>query len=212
MCLSLNHLACTKALVILGAAGAIFGSPAASSAAIVTYTNLAAWQSALGSPVHTFDFESDIVNFPGYPTPFTNIDQWVISTIGSPITIQLIPNGIVNNSQELHFRDFGSQVRFTPPASVTPMYAFGFDYALGFEAWELQVPGASTIALPNNTVGFIGVISTTPLPDFIVTSPSNVQGGISIDNLRVPVPGPGSAALIGLGGLVAARRRRRVCR
>lgn len=210
MGLSLKKLMRSKSAMVLGAAALAFTAAAPASAAITTYTNRAAWLSAVNSPVFITDYENELISFAGHTTPWTNLDSWTHTTIGSAVTIQVLPSGQVNSSQEIHFRDFGSQVRFTPPSFRTPLYAFGFDYGSAIEQWEVTVPGGGSypLAFPFQT-GFFGVISTTPIPDFVLTSPSNVQGGISIDDLTVPVPTPGSAALVGMAGIMTARRRRR---
>lgn len=166
------------------------------------YTSRSAWLSALSQPVFCEDFESDTIG--NYPTPFSSSGGWTVSSLTTPLTIQVLGFGQVNGTQELHFRDFGAGVLFTPPGGAVG--AVGFDYGTAIETWNFTVDFQTSV-LPPQTAGFIGYIGT-PFNDFVLTSPSPAQGGISVDDLCIPVPGPGPAAVLALAGLMLAPRRR----
>lgn len=190
-----------KARSVLAVA-ALMSSLAPLASAGTFYSSRSAWLSALGQPVFCEDFESDTVG--NYTTPYFTSGGWAVSSVSSPLTIQVIGGGLVNGTQELHFRDFGAGVRFTPPGGAVG--AVGFDFDTAIEAWDFKVDGVMTV-LPASTTGFIGYIGG-PFSDFVLTSSSPVQGGISVDDLCIPVPAPGPAAILAVAGITAARRRR----
>jgi hypothetical protein len=162
-------LVLAAAVIALGTTGAL--------AQVTIYSNLASWQAAAGN-YNTDNLQAEALGL--HPTPYTTVGNWFINTIGPSVNIQVIDNGLVNGSREFHFRDFGSHVRFTAPNA--PYSAMGLSYRTSSESWQFII-GDVIATLPNNTNGFIGFTSNPPRADFILTSPSSSQGGISIDNL-----------------------------
>jgi len=66
--------------------------------------------------------------------------------------------------------------------------------------------GAGTLGFDVDTSTFVNFTGLSGLSS--ATSPANVDGSLTVKYNFTAVPTPASAALIGLGGLVAARRRR----
>lgn len=160
---------------------------APATAQIQVFTDQAQWQSAAGL-FNTDGLQSEVLG--NHPTPYNTVGGWNINTLAGGITIQVFDNGSVDGSRELHFRDFGAQVRFTGPNG--PYGAMGLNYRTSNEAWQLKLDGNIVATLPGNTNGFIGFTSNPPRQNFVLTSPSNVQGGISVDNIAVGVRNYGS--------------------
>jgi hypothetical protein len=170
----MNPQRCIFAALILTL---VLALPAA--ATLTVYTNRNAWAAAIGGSVLTDDFSGDPVDSSN--TPFTTSKGVVFTALsGNPITIQILGDGLVNGSRELHFRDFGAGVRVTLPNNGR---GFGFDYDTAVEPWTVQV-GDHTTILPANTNGFVGYVDdASPINSFTLKGATGVQGGISLDNL-----------------------------
>lgn len=105
-------------------------------------------------------------------------------------------------------------------AGVTPVaWQLVLDgFATGGPRTYALMPGFSSdtlVAIPSGSRTFWGVIAdeaftsaTLVKPDFAAPAGFAGSDGFSIDDFTVAIPAPGPAALIGLGGLLAARRRR----
>jgi hypothetical protein len=145
------------------------------------YTDRAAWQNALGTSYLTDDFESETAG--AYTLPFTTSSGILFESVLGPISaFQILVPGVINGTQEVHVRDFSAQMRTSFPGGQ-PVSGFGFDWRTAVEDWDLQV-GGSTVTLPHNSTGFLGVVDDTrSTVSFILTSSSFAQGGISVDNL-----------------------------
>jgi hypothetical protein len=108
---------------VLVLAGTLAVALASSSQAIPTvYTSRAQWLAAATGPRTCTNFENDAINFPGHTTPWTSADGFPMTHCNSPVTIQVINNGIINGSQEIHFRAFppNQGVRFSSPGRRWP--------------------------------------------------------------------------------------------
>src|ERR1043165_1965334 len=157
-------------------------------AAVTVYTNRGLWEASLN--VLTEDFQNDAVG--NHQTPFTTASGTLITSVSGPgIPIEVFDQGLVNGSREIHFRDFGTGVKFQ--LSLVGTVAFGFDYYAsdGPGSHSPQLPwlltaGGVTTPLVANLSSFIGYIDTQgTLPSFTLTGPSGAQGGLSMDNLSV---------------------------
>lgn len=150
------------------------------SAQYTVYTDRGAWEAELLS-VSVEDLESDPGDFTG-PTPYLTAAGW-LATANPPLTVQILTNGWINGSQQMHFRSFGTMMNFSFPGGISTM-AFGFDFDTANEDWELHVGGGLVASLAANTTGFVGVISDSPpIFSFDVVSFAHAQGGLSVDNL-----------------------------
>jgi hypothetical protein len=164
-------------------AALVFALLAASpgTATLTVYTDRTAWVARLSGNVVTND------DFGGDPTgdnstPFTTATGVVFTAPeGSPISIQVLEDGLVNGSPELHFRDFAAGVSVTLPNNGR---GFGFDYATAIEPWTVQVGDHATI-LSSNSSGFVGYVDDArdPINSFTLEGATGAQGGISLDNL-----------------------------
>jgi len=167
-------------------------APRPAAAALTIYTSRAAWESAV-SAHYVEDLESEPANFTG-PTPYTTAQGWDFTSIGSTVTIQFFEPGIVNSTQTMHFRTnnpVGQMLQVAPPAGTTSL-GYGFDYDTAGESWDLRVGGVVVATMPGSTNGFLGFLDTSPVADFVLSSPSAVQGGLDIDNFSgegiIPAP------------------------
>lgn len=150
--------------------------------ALDTYTDRSTWTADTKGLVSVEDCESETVGQSG--TPYITNAGFNIDAIQMGITVGVQDNGLVNNSREFHLNvsDMANRIFFSFPAIIDQI-AFGFDWVTGNAAWELKVAG-QTIALPDNSSGFVGVVDTDgTLGGFELTSAVLVQDGISIDDL-----------------------------
>jgi hypothetical protein len=163
---------------------------ASANATVTVYTNRTAWEANLTLPVVTEDFEAEVQG--NHPTPFTTTTTGTVITTSDPnVVFQIFNGGIVNGTQELHFRDFTAGVKFlfSPVGKV----GFGFDYYAsdgpGAHSdnlpWILTAGGVATPLVPD-LISFVGYIDDTgSLKEFTLTGPTGPQGGVSLDNLSV---------------------------
>jgi hypothetical protein len=184
----------------------------AAFAAIVTFTSNTLWSSfsvGQGKTVATENFNSyDGFYAAGAVSGTAGGIQWTasapsglyaasgfMSTILSPVTLTfaLSPSvqGVAGNF-------FGTDDSFgIVPAIVGVQLADGSSY-IGYAA---------------SAADFVGFYSTGAAISSISVSASNVSGTnnifATVDNLYFAVPAPGALALIGVAGLVGARRARR---
>jgi hypothetical protein len=93
---------------------------------------------------------------------------------------------------------------------------FGTDDSFGIVPAIVGVQladGSSYIGYAASAADFVGFYSTGAAISSISVSASNVSGTnnifATVDNLYFAVPAPGALALIGVAGLVGARRARR---
>ncbi len=176
----------TPMLLICGAilAGSLLPASVA-DAAIVTYTNRAAWQAAVAANTTCEDFESEpIAPFGLVPTPYTTNAGVLFDTLTTSVTLQYLDPGLVNSTGELHWRDFQAGVRIRFP---DPVCAFGFDYDAGPGPGDLTTVTAGGVptVLPVGSSGFLGYVEDTgaPIPFVDFVGSPGAQGGISIDDL-----------------------------
>lgn len=161
---------------------------------------------------------------PGSINDFTTVDRNAISLVnrngtnGLPFTnnrvqhvITIFSGGIflyrVENSGALTFLNGGSGTG----TSVNQFRELAVPYAnLGITA--LGTPIDFTVQLINGTQGFNAQFaSNETLPASILNASSNPgtnTNSVRVDTFNRFIPTPGAAALLGLGGLMAARRRR----
>lgn len=186
------------------------------SAALTEFTSRAAWLAAVG-PVLTEDFELNTGGFTPVLTPFVTAKGFALTGINNQITMQILPVGqltvLDNGTQFLHFRDFTGGLRMALPFNSS---AFGFDYGASESGWALSAANGVSFAFPSgpNSQGFIGYIETggTPFQSFTMIGPAGAQGGLSIDNISVPVPEPATVVTFSVGLIallsIAGRQRK----
>lgn len=102
-------------------------------------------------------------------------------------------------------------------ANVTPVaWEIVLDgFASGGPRTYSLMPGflsTTLLAIPSGSRTFWGVITDETFTSATLVKPAFPNGtggeGFAIDDFTVAIPAPGPAALLGLGGLIAARRRR----
>ncbi|MDX1996822.1 MAG: hypothetical protein SF066_03805 [Thermoanaerobaculia bacterium] len=168
----------TAMLVSLSA----FSVPNSLWATVTTFTDRAAWQSALQG-VSTESFEAELVG--DYSTPFSTTQGTQAQTVsGAAGTIQVVSGGLTNGTRELRFREFGPGMLFMLSAYTR---AVAFDYTTSGENWRVEVAGG-VATLQANSTGFIGFIDDSSLlRSFKLSSSSLIQGGVSLDDLSLEV-------------------------
>ncbi|MCA9304517.1 MAG: hypothetical protein KC996_10380 [Phycisphaerales bacterium] len=113
--------------------------------------------------------------------------------------------GIFNIAQESSYQGTGS----SGPSPIGTMWAFGTtaDYdTLSYTTWA-SLHQASPPSLVNQAV-VVYLEDDDIYIDLMFTSWSTGGGGGGFSYVRSNVPTPASGALLGLGGLIATRRRR----
>jgi MYXO-CTERM domain-containing protein len=170
------------------------------SSSVTTYTNKAAWESAVGS-FTTLDFTGGQHGYPFPPDTYAHLGitfagQQMMYWHGGP---GLFPNdewGIVANNHTL-WAYFD-----------TPQHAIAADFpgVLGFQLWR---DGQLISTNPFFLAPFAGLISKQPFDAVFLyrAVPSDL---VAIDDLHfASLPAPGALALFGLAALLGTRRRRR---
>lgn len=192
----LTTLAASAGAAITGTTGQTLQLGPPASAAFGTFTGGVAW---------VWD-EQQGVNVGGLPVNLsTNPSSSTLPTFGAV-------NGLVD-SHFLHYNDFvvpvSGTVTFNNPIIGVaydnnfidvsdPVGAFGTAYPTG-DIWRginSIAPGASIVSINGNTLTFHLEV---------------IPGAADFDQIRIftrPIPAPGTIALLGAGGLLAARRRR----
>jgi hypothetical protein len=146
------------------------------------------WQENIKDIILTEDFESESAGYQVYTTPFETNGGILMQGINAPIEFQILDGDLFPDSKAPHFRDFGKMMSFSFP-DRRPVSALAFDYYYsGPDVWELHIEDSVIVLAP--VVGpdfesqFIGIfIPEGSVSSFILTSPSQTQGGISVDNI-----------------------------
>ena len=205
------------------AAGVVAGLVTAASAQFTVYTDRTAWEAAVGGAITTETFNS--------VTPFMFADGQTLDTGLLQVTRDGSPNGGDGALEIAPGSDFGNIDATTFLAGETgadphervdfafnggAVYAFGADFNSPFsgDGIGVEIDGQLFLLdyIPGFDTGFFGVVSTGSFTSAsIVGNPDTItfQELWSADNVSyAAIPTPASATLLGLGGLVAARRRR----
>lgn len=144
------------------------------------YWKRALWESAVGSGVLTEDFESDTADYGELSFPYLTGHGFLLDC--GECSAQILRDETqLPTGNLLHFRSWGSGLRFAFPDNTT-VSAFGFDYRPS-ENWLLIIDQVK-ISLPAGRAGFVGIVFSGDGPaKFVLTSLVSAQGGLSVDNL-----------------------------
>ncbi len=183
-----------------------------STAAIQSYTNQGAWQSAAGPTiVETFD-SSPVAPFPGAPgagaIPSQAFNGFSVSGSYNGDYVGIASGGSlssINGTKSLTWVQHPGTPGWGGPAGnggIGPLVTLTFDspiLSLGFlwedtdgsDSYTLEVPGQSAFTNPpfvtsGSGVGFFGIVSDTPFTtvNFRSTRQGGVVGSFSIDNVQ----------------------------
>ncbi len=209
-----------KSFISVAALATVTGTLALSSAAhasITQYSTRATFNAASGATViQSFNSFTPTVNaFNGHSFDFGDFSA--IDGVNSSAGGSIVSPGVVNGSVEiLGVVGIGrGELTFTFDFPIT---------ALGFDADNLADQRFDTLIFDNaagdtvvvfdavDQVRFWGFISDTPFTTFTIRQTGFSAGGSNSDGFTIDdvtyTPTPGAAALLGLGGLMASRRRR----
>jgi hypothetical protein len=146
---------------------------------------------------------------PGNWTLNANGGDGSVNTAGAPASIALIGN---NNGTGPIDTDY------TIAAAAAGIWSFNWNYSSPdsgtYDSAYYLLNGVPTFLAFNNSQGSGNVsvpVGAGNIIGFRVSSFDGVFGAgtLTISNFSAPIPAPGSLALLGLGGLIGARRRRR---
>ena len=175
----------------------------------------------LGSPL-TVVIGASTSTPAGLFTNSPNLDTYVLNPTSGRLLLS--PGGPVlgsgvdidRDSMELDFATpvfsaaFDLAYQSADGDSFVGMYAYAADNTLIYANNFVDSPTAAGFA---GATGFYGFVSAqTPIARIVIMDEdddlSNPDANIGLDTVRVNVPGPGAAALLGLAGVMAGRRRR----
>ena len=204
----------SHALLTIGACAASAMLASSASAAIGTYSQFSLWGQdvvASGSSVGTETFNS----YDGfYPSPLTGSVggiNWSATATGG----LFCSNGYFSTNNPV-----AATFTFAPGVMSVGANIFGTDSSFNIVAARITVTladGSSYIASTSVPTDFVGFISNGAAISSLTMNAVSAPGGpintyVTADNMYFGVvgvvPAPGAAALIGLAGLVASRRRR----
>ena len=195
-----------KSLMVLAATAAAVAAPA--TLAQSAFTDFAAWEAAAGPSVQD-DFSSyGAVSLALGENSFFN---------GYSITLAGTGTGgaAINGATNFVFT-LGAELQSITFNFDEPVNGFGADWLNSFVSNGLTVtingtPFNVEDFVPGANFDFLGFAGGAPFTDasVTVTNPGGSTEFAAISSLYYSVvPAPASAALLGLGGLAAARRRR----
>ena len=199
----------SHALLTIGACAASAMLASVASAAIGTYSNFTDWQQdvvALGSSVGTETFNS----YNGfYANPLTG-------SVGGINWSATATGGLFCDGSKGYFstnNPVAATFTFTPGVMSVGANIFGTDSNFNIVAARITVTladGSSYIASTSGPSDFVGFISNgAAISSLTMNAVGSGNVYVTADNMYFGVvPAPGAAALIGLAGLVASRRRR----
>jgi hypothetical protein len=169
------------------------------------------WEDAIGENAFTEDFENDRSDYGELNFPYLTGNGFLLNGDSSAQIFN--DNSLLSSGNLIHFRDWGSGLRFSFPNNSVAS-AFSFDYKAS-ETWQLAF-NDSIITIPKGTNRFIGVVIHNFFPsDFLLSSFESVQGGLSVDNISyipianvtaVPSPTSGNVTITAAGGNINIRR------
>ncbi|MEL6499415.1 MAG: hypothetical protein AAGJ54_10895 [Planctomycetota bacterium] len=186
------------------AAGAVASTAAAQSA----FTDFAAWEAAAGNPAVTDDFSS-------YGEVTLNLGSNDFN--GFSIVLDGTGTGgtAINSATNLVFT-LGDELQSITFEFDQPITGFGGTWLNSFvsNGLTVEVNGIDfnvedSVGAPNfDFIGWAGGGEFNS-PTITVTNPTGATEFAALSSISwAPIPAPASAALLGLGGLAAARRRR----
>ena len=200
----------SHALLTIGACAASAMLASSASAAIATYSQFSLWGQdvvASGSSVGTETFNS----YDGfYPSPLTG-------SVGGINWSATATGGIFCSTGYFSTNNpVAATFTFAPGVMSVGANIFGTDSSFNIVAARITVTladGSSYIASTSVSTDFVGFISNgAAISSLTMNAVGSGNVYVTADNMYFGVvgvvPAPGAAALIGLAGLVASRRRR----
>ncbi|MEM1071403.1 MAG: hypothetical protein AAGH71_01085 [Planctomycetota bacterium] len=201
---------------------AIAAHAGVASAQLTIFTDRSAWEAAVGGGIFTEDFNA--------LAPQTVAEGATLDTG----LIQITRDGAVNPDGDLAievgaaFGNIDATTFISGETGETPhevvdiafggqsIFAFGADWFSPFSGDGIALDVGGEIILLDSIagfdIGFVGFVSASASFSEISIvgnpAPESFQELWSADNFSFAVPTPGTAVLLGLGGLAAARRRR----
>jgi hypothetical protein len=189
-------LVCTAAMTTMAL-------PNCAQAAVASYTDATAWQSAVNGQFSTIDFQ-------GFPHDTFITDQYseqgIVFTGENLITG---PTPLYENDQWGLFSPNGTRFFFDAPQN---WIAIDYPGAIRFDLFNAgQLIYTSPFFQPGGVGNFAGLVSDSPFDEvYLYKSVPPSQNSIFIDDLHwgAPVPAPGVLTLLCIGALRSTRKRR----
>lgn len=137
------------------------------------------WENAIQGTITTEDFEKDTADYGVLSFPFLTGNGFLLK--GQSSAQILKDQGLLPSGNLLHFRDWKEGLTVSFPGN-TAASALGFDFKTG-EDWQIAFNNIS-VPLPKGRPSFVGIVFAKDYPhEFILSCNSNVQGGLTVDNI-----------------------------
>ena len=169
------------------------------------------WENAIRENPLTEDFENDSSDYGELTFPYLTANGFLLN--GDSTAQILNDNSLMSSGNLIHFRDWGTGLRFNFPNNSVAG-AFSFDYKAS-ETWQLTF-NDNVITIPGGRNRFLGIVVHNFYPgEFILSSFEKVQGGLTVDNISyipianvtaVPTSTSGSVTITAAGGNINIRR------
>ena len=205
-----------SALMIAG------GVVCAAGAQITVFTDRAAWEAAVGGAGITEDFNGQSA---GIIADGSTLDTGLLQVFrdGSPNS----GDGLLEIEDGGNFGNLDGTTFLSGETGIAPHervdfsfngqggFAFGGDWFSPFSGDGIGLEVGGEVFLLNQIdgfdQGFVGIVSNGTFSTVSIVgnaADESFQELWSVDNISYAVPSPATAALLGIGGLIAVRRKR----
>jgi len=209
-----------KTIVALCTVGA---ATAFSAAQVMTFTDRSAWETAVGGSFTLEDFNStatgDIADGATVDTGLLQITRDG-SPNGADGDLAISPGSVFGNIDGTNFLD--GETGAAPHETVNfgfngqSVFAFGADFASPFSGDGIEIVAGDdrySLDVIGSGTGFFGIVDMGGASLGAISIDGTLDDNTfqelwQADNVSYAVPAPAGLAVLGLGGLVASRRRR----
>lgn len=175
----------------------------------VPRSNITTVFSAMTGPFAAFPPASGSVGFDDYVSTYTDSPYMLLNSFRFVGGVDTVGGGATFNFYNAD-GSFHDAFAVNLPAAGNFIWSISFESAPGLKDSDFGIPAAGYVEMVIDT-GVNGAwFLSTSLPTIGTESRAQGQGSLTTHSHRfeLNIPAPGASALLGLGGLVAFRRRR----